>query len=70
MASQEVPYDRWLRVFDEAPTRDRQRHRERMLTLTQRPLFSVLLAMDDCAVSALDGVARSLAEQIYPNWSS
>jgi GT2 family glycosyltransferase len=68
IASQEVPYDRWLRVFDEAPTQDRRRHRERMLTLTQRPLFSVLLAMDDCAVSALDGVARSLAEQIYPNW--
>ena len=59
-----------IRVFDEAPTRDRQRHLERRLTLTHRPLFSVLLAMDDCAVSAIDGLARSLAEQIYPTGSS
>jgi O-antigen biosynthesis protein len=66
--SQEVPYDRWIRVFDEAPTRDRQRHLERRLTLTHRPLFSVLLTMDDCTVSTIDGLARSLAEQIYPNW--
>ena len=57
-----------IRVFDEAPTRDRQRHLERRLTLTHRPMFSVLLTMDDCTVSTIDGLARSLAEQIYPNW--
>jgi GT2 family glycosyltransferase len=68
MVSQEESYDRWLRVFDEAPMRDRQRHLERMLTLTQRPLFSVMLTTDVLTVSAVEGLACSLAEQIYPNW--
>jgi len=67
-ASQEEPYDTWMRIFDEVPQRDRQRHLERMQTLTQRPLFSVMVTMESFTVSSVDRLVRSLAEQFYPNW--
>jgi GT2 family glycosyltransferase len=67
-ASQEEPYDTWMRIFDEVPERDRQRHLERMQTLTQRPVFSVLVTIESFTVSSVDKLIHSLAEQIYPNW--
>ena len=60
----EQPYDTWMRVFDEAPERDRTRHQERMQTLTRRPLIScVLPASGDRAA-----LERVLSAQIYPHW--
>jgi GT2 family glycosyltransferase len=53
-------YDAWVRVFDEAPEHDRVRHAERLASLAQRPLISVLTLTD-----ATD--APSLADQIYPD---
>jgi O-antigen biosynthesis protein len=67
-ASQEEPYDTWMRTFDEKPERDRERHLERMQTLTQRPLFSVLVTIENFASSSVDRLVRSLVGQIYPNW--
>ena len=67
-AAQEEPYNTWMRIFDEMPRRDRQRHLERMQTLTQSPLFSVLMTMDSFTISGVDSLVRSLAEQIYPHW--
>jgi len=60
-AAGESPYDTWMRVFDEAPERDRARHEERLASLTQRPLISVLVV-----TGAAD--APTPGDQIYPNW--
>ena len=38
----EHPYDTWVRIFDEAPERDRPRHEERLASLSRRPLISIL----------------------------
>jgi GT2 family glycosyltransferase len=56
----ETPYEAWVRVFDEAPQRDRTRHEERLAALKTRPLISIL-ATDAPAVTGLDA-------QIYPAW--
>jgi GT2 family glycosyltransferase len=63
-AAGEPPYDTWMRIFDEAPERDRARHAERLAALARRPLVSVLVR----APSTLDRVAAGLASQIYPDW--
>jgi O-antigen biosynthesis protein len=65
---QDKPYDRWMRIFDEMPERDRQRHLERMQTLTKRPLFSVLVTAENFAFSSVDRLVGSLVGQVYPNW--
>ena len=67
-ASDEAPYDTWVRVFDEAPERDRGRHAERLATLSRRPLISVLAVVDAAGPATLDRMARGLAGQIYPEW--
>jgi GT2 family glycosyltransferase len=64
-AAGEAPYDTWMRIFDEAPERDRARHAERLATLARRPLFSVLVHAPS---AILDPVAAGLASQIYPAW--
>jgi O-antigen biosynthesis protein len=64
----ESPYDTWIRVFDEAPERDCARHEERVASLTQRPLISVLTVLDAVDAPVIDRLARSLASQIYPVW--
>jgi O-antigen biosynthesis protein len=56
----ESPYDTWVRVFDEAPERDRARHEERLAALAQRPLISVLAVLDTAQALTLD-------DQIYPD---
>jgi O-antigen biosynthesis protein len=60
-AAGESLYDTWVRVFDEAPERDRARHEERLASLTQRPLISVLAVTDAAQALTLD-------DQIYPDW--
>ena len=65
-AKGEVPYETWIRIFDEAPERDHARHAERLASLSRRPLISVLIAPPSAA--ALEVVARGMAAQIYPNW--
>jgi GT2 family glycosyltransferase len=67
-ASGELPYDTWVRVFDEAPERDRGRHAERLGTLSSGPLISVLVVLDATDPLRLDRMARGLAGQIYPEW--
>ncbi len=66
-AKGEAPYETWIRIFDEAPERDRARHAERLASLAQRPLISILLA-----VPSVEGAGRSsraaIAGQIYPDW--
>ena len=65
-AKGEAPYETWIRIFDEAPERDRARHAERLASLSRRPLISILIAPPSAA--ALDVVARGMAAQIYPDW--
>jgi GT2 family glycosyltransferase len=60
-AAGESLYDTWMRVFDEAPERDRARHEERFASLTRRPLISVLAVHDAAQALALD-------DQVYPDW--
>jgi GT2 family glycosyltransferase len=60
-AAGEEPYDTWVRVFDEAPERDRSRHEERLASLAQRPLVSVLAVADPAE-------APKPGDQIYPDW--
>ena len=65
-AKGEAPYDAWIRIFDEAPERDRARHAERLASLASRPLISILTALR--STDALDVFARGVAQQIYPDW--
>jgi O-antigen biosynthesis protein len=65
-AAGEAPYDTWMRIFDEAPERDRARHAERLAALSHRPLVSVLVHAR--SVAALDRLAAGLSSQIYPAW--
>ena len=64
----ETPYETWIRVFDEAPERDRIRHEERLVSLPRRPLISILAEVPSTESLVLDKLARSLTEQIYPCW--
>jgi GT2 family glycosyltransferase len=67
-ASGERPYDTWIRIFDEAPERDRLRHEERLASLSRRPLISILASLLSADPLALDRLARSVTGQIYPSW--
>ena len=67
-ASGEQPYETWIRIFDEAPERDRARHEERLATLSHRPLISILAEFSSTDAQALDRLAQSVREQIYPAW--
>ena len=60
----ERPYDAWIRVFDEAPERDRARHEARLAGLAKRPLISILALARRANVEHL----VRLAAQIYPAW--
>lgn len=64
----ESPYDTWIRIFDEAPERDRARHEARLAALTQRPLISILVELSAAEASVPGWLARSLAGQMYPSW--
>jgi len=64
----ELPYETWVRVFDERPELDRARHVERLAFLARRPLISVLAELPSIDSLALDRLARSVSEQIYPSW--
>jgi GT2 family glycosyltransferase len=64
----EQPYETWIRIFDEAPERDRARHIGRLAPLSRRPLVSVLIQLSSVEPLALDRLAKSVAGQIYPSW--
>ena len=64
----EAPYETWIRIFDEAPERDRARHEERLTAMVRQPLISMLAELSSAEPLALDRLARSVTEQIYPNW--
>jgi GT2 family glycosyltransferase len=64
----ESPYDTWIRIFDEAPERDRPRHEERLASLSRRPLISILAEVPSAEPLVLGRLARSVTEQIYPSW--
>ncbi len=67
-AVSEQPYETWIRIFDEAPQRDRARHEERLASLPRRPRISILIDVSSADEAALDHVARGLTEQVYPQW--
>ena len=67
-AAGERPYDTWIRIFDEAPERDRPRHEERLASLSRRPLISILADLHSADPLGLDRLARSVTEQFYPPW--
>lgn len=64
----ERPYDTWIRIFDEAPERDRARHEQRLASLSRRPLISILVELSSAEPLVLDRLARSVTDQIYPSW--
>jgi O-antigen biosynthesis protein len=64
----EAPYDTWIRLFDENPTRDRGRHQERMVTLVGRPQFSCLCCIDEIDQQEIKRLGHQFLEQIYPHW--
>ena len=66
LSTTELPYDRWIRVFDEMPEQHRRRHEERLQSLRMRPLISCITTLSD-----LDDIARlvrGMSDQIYPHW--
>lgn len=64
----ERPYDTWIRIFDEAPERDRERHEQRLASLLRHPLISVLIKLSAAEPLALDRLASSVTGQIDPSW--
>ena len=64
----ERPYDTWIRIFDEAPERDRARHEQRLASLSRRPLISILAEMPSAEPLATERLARSVTKQVYPAW--
>lgn len=64
----ERPYETWIRVFDERPESDRARHEERLALLARRPLISILAELPSLDPLALDRLAASARDQVYPNW--
>lgn len=67
-AEGETSYETWIRLFDEAPERDRARHEERLATLRDRPLISIFAVQASPDRLALERLARSVTGQIYPAW--
>jgi GT2 family glycosyltransferase len=65
-AKGEAPYQTWIRIFDEAPERDAERHAERLATLARRPLISILASV--ASPERSERFARALVRQIYPAW--
>jgi GT2 family glycosyltransferase len=61
-------YGRWVRVFDEEPQRDKWRHVERMQTLRQHPIFSIITVWETDDEYTFDRFMSSLTEQIYAQW--
>jgi O-antigen biosynthesis protein len=64
----EAPYDTWIRIFDEAPERDRARHMERLATLSRHPLISIPVPLASAEPTDLERLADNVAGQIYPAW--
>lgn len=67
-AAGETPYDTWIRIFDEAPERDRAHHEARLASLSRRSTISILTELSSAEPLALDRLARSVRDQIYPSW--
>jgi GT2 family glycosyltransferase len=67
-ADGEKPYDAWMRLFDEHPERDRSRHAERLATLSQQPLISLLAHVPASDGESLARLASSASAQMYPRW--
>ena len=67
-AKGETSYQVWIRIFDEAPERDRARHEERLAALTRRPLISILAVLPSAGTDSLKLLARGLSRQIYPEF--
>jgi GT2 family glycosyltransferase len=64
----ERPYETWIRVFDERPDVDQARHKERLAAMQRGLLISVLAEVPSVDPLALDRLASSVREQIYPAW--
>jgi GT2 family glycosyltransferase len=67
-AAGETSYETWMRLFDEHPDRDRARHEARLVTMTQRPLISLLTVLPVAEEAWLVFLARNISAQIYPDW--
>jgi len=66
--STERPYETWIRIFDERPEADRPRHEERLASAQRRPPISVFAELLSADPRALDRLASSVREQVYPAW--
>jgi GT2 family glycosyltransferase len=67
-ANGEMPYDAWMRLFDEHPERDRARHTERLATMSHQPLISLLAHVPASDGDSVARLAQSASDQIYPGW--
>ena len=65
----EAPYDAWIRIFDEAPERDRARHAERLATLSRRPLISILALLRSASRRRSIGSRRAFRDRSIRNGS-
>ena len=64
----ETPYNTWVRIFDENPVSHRGRHEQRLKNLSRRPVLSCLIYFTSFDAFAVERLARSVGEQIYPHW--
>ncbi len=61
-------YRRWVAQFDRLSEADRQAIPAAMGRLTHRPLFSLLVAVQDPPAEALRATIQSIRRQIYRDW--
>jgi GT2 family glycosyltransferase len=64
----EMPYDTWMRMFDETPEPHRQRHEQRLRSLKNRPLISCLARIRSLDALAIARLAQGMRDQIYSQW--
>lgn len=61
-------YDEWVRRYDRLTARDAAAARRQLARFRWRPMFTLLVALDDpCALESMQ-VIRSVRDQWYPDW--
>jgi O-antigen biosynthesis protein len=64
-----IRYDpTWIRLRGNLTTHDIEQIRVRIEELARRPVFSIILSLDDDSSPTFDSTAKSIIMQLYPRW--
>ncbi len=65
---QEARYEDWIARFDDRPEEQRLALEQEMRSLSERPVFSIIMPVFETPVGLLDAAITSVRGQIYPDW--